>query len=82
MSVIKSYKLTTIEQCLTSNTFIKNLQPNEKLYAVNLIPNGHEVLVETEKKPETKIIITTRNYNIIKRYDALTNGLGGSMYST
>lgn len=84
MSVVKSYILNTPEQCLTLNTFIKNLPPNEKFYFINLCPNGYEVLVLVEEKikPETEIIVTARNYNIIRLRDALNSGLGGSMYST
>lgn len=82
MSVVKSYILNTPEQCLTLNTFIKNLPSNEKFYFINLCPNGYEVLVEEKIKPETEIIVNARNYNIIKRCDALNSGLNGSMYST
>ena len=82
MSVVKSYILNKPEQCLTLNTFIKNLPSNEKFHSINLCPNGYEVLVEEKIKPETEIIVNARNYNIIKRCDALNSGLGGSMYST
>ena len=81
MSVVKSYVLNTPEQCLTLNTFIKNLPPNEKFHSINLCPNGYEVLVEEKIKPET-VIVTARNHNIIRLRDTLNSGLGGPAYST
>jgi hypothetical protein len=76
MSHIKKYLLTTPEQCLTLNTFIKNLPPNEKLHLVMPHPRGYEVLVETTEKSETEITVTTKNYNIIRIRDYIDSGRG------
>ena len=55
---MRRYLLTTPEQCLTLNTFIKNLPPGEKVRSVNPYPGGYEVIVLTEKKPEPETQIT------------------------
>ena len=64
MSEIRRYLLTTPEQCLTLNTFIKNLPPGEKVRSVNPYPGGYEVIVLTEEKPktepETQITLTAK----------------------
>ena len=52
---MKRYLLTTPEQCLTLNTFIKNLPSGQKVRSVNPYPGGYEVIVLTEEKPETEI---------------------------
>ena len=85
MTEIRRYLLTTPEQCLTLNTFIKNLPPGEKVRSVNPYPGGYEVIVLTEEKPktetETQITLTAKNYNILRIRDYMNSGLGGSAYS-
>ena len=78
---MKRYLLTTPEQCLTLNTFIKNLPPGEKLHSVKPYPGGIEVLVETEEKPETEITVIAKNYNILRIRNYIDSGLGGYPYS-
>ena len=77
----RRYLLTTPEQCLTLNTFIKNLPPGEKVRSVNPYPGGYEVIVLTEEKPETEITVTAKNYNILRIRDYIDSGLGGCVYS-
>ena len=81
MTEIRRYLLTTPEQCLTLNTFIKNLPPGEKVLSVNPYPPGYEVIVLTEEKPKTEITVTAKNYNILRIRDYMNSGLGGSAYS-
>ena len=83
MSEIRRYLLTTPEQCLTLNTFIKNLPPGQKVRSVNPYPGGYEVIVLTEEKPETEteITLTAKNYNILRIRDYIDSGLGGSALS-
>ena len=83
MTETRRYLLTTPEQCLTLNTFIKNLPPGEKVRSVNPYPGGYEVIVLTEEKPETEtqITLTAKNYNILRIRDYIDSGLGGSALS-
>jgi hypothetical protein len=71
MSQIKKYLLTTPEQCLT---FIKNLQPHEKLNLVKPHPEGYEMLVESGEKTKTEITVSAKNYNIIRISEGIYSG--------
>ena len=85
MTETRRYLLTTPEQCLTLNTFIKNLPHGQKVRSVNPYPGGYEVIVLTEEKPETEteteITLTAKNYNILRIRDYIDSGLGGCAYS-
>jgi hypothetical protein len=81
MSHIKNHLLTAHEQCLTLNTFIKNLPPNEKLHLVMPHSERCEALVETTEKSETQITVTAKNYNILRIRDYMNSGYGGLLYS-
>ena len=45
-STMRVYKLNTPEQCLTLETFIKNLPKNEELFQLKVCPGGYEVITE------------------------------------
>lgn len=49
-STMRVYKLNTPEQCLTLETFIKNLPKNEELFQLKVCPGGFEVITLTEQK--------------------------------
>ena len=81
MSEIRKYLLTTPEQCLTLNTFIKNLPPVQEVRSVNPYPRGYEVILLTKEKPKTQITVTAKNYNILRIRNYIDSGLGGCAYS-